>query len=113
MGAVMGSKYLKAIAVHGSEKIPLADETQYKVLRTQANQALRDDPVTIVARQWAPPADYYYYLVMPKRYFQDGVSYEDLQVTGTAVAASWQDQAAMPVYAAAGDFRRRETRPGI
>jgi len=91
MGAVMGSKYLKAIAVHGSEKIPLADETSYKQLRTQANQALRDDPVTIVARELgtASVADYYDYLgEMPKRYFQDGSSFEELQITGTAVANS-------------------------
>lgn len=89
MGAVMGAKFLKAIAVHGEANIPLADENAYKLLRTEANRGLRSDPVTLAARELgtASVADYYDYLgEMPKHYFQDGSFPEELQITGTAVA---------------------------
>ena len=37
MGAVMGSKNLKAIAVHGENQIPVFNLSKYKTLRSAAN----------------------------------------------------------------------------
>ena len=42
MGAVMGSKNLKAVAVKGTGKVPFADEV-YAQLRVNANRALKED----------------------------------------------------------------------
>lgn len=41
MGAVMGSKNLKAIAVRGSKKIPIADPEKLREFSTQARNAVR------------------------------------------------------------------------
>ena len=43
MGAVMGAKNLKAIAVHGTNPIPVFDLAKYKPLRSESNRRLRDD----------------------------------------------------------------------
>ncbi len=42
MGAVMGSKNLKAMVVRGSGKIPLADEDAYRAARKEALAAVQD-----------------------------------------------------------------------
>jgi aldehyde:ferredoxin oxidoreductase len=76
MGAVMGSKKVKAIAVLGSGKVPIANIEMFKPARSAANQQLRDDPMSLVARQTgtAGVADYFDYLCsMPKKYFQNGL----------------------------------------
>jgi aldehyde:ferredoxin oxidoreductase len=41
MGAVMGSKNLKAVAVHGTQKIEVTEE--YAKLRSEANRTLKQD----------------------------------------------------------------------
>ena len=41
MGAVMGSKKLKAVAVRGSERIPIADEQSFAAICEQARSAVR------------------------------------------------------------------------
>lgn len=47
LGAVMGSKNLKAVAVKGSRRIPLADEdTIKKIGKTFVNEYLMDHPLT-------------------------------------------------------------------
>jgi aldehyde:ferredoxin oxidoreductase len=43
LGAVMASKNLKAIAVKGNGKIPLADAETYNTLRSSANRVLKND----------------------------------------------------------------------
>ena len=43
LGAVMGSKQLKAIVVRGEHKVPLADETRLKELRDQYLRGPRDE----------------------------------------------------------------------
>jgi aldehyde:ferredoxin oxidoreductase len=43
LGAVMGSKNLKAIAVHGTNQIPVFDLTRYAQLRSEANRTLKQD----------------------------------------------------------------------
>lgn len=88
MGAIMGSKNLKAIAVRGGGKIKVADETRYNVLRSEANKALRADPVARVAHELgtAGVTDYVDYLgSMPKRYYQSGVMEGVDQVSGSTM----------------------------
>jgi aldehyde:ferredoxin oxidoreductase len=76
LGAVMGAKKLKAIAVRGSGQVPVADRTRYFPLRSEANRQLRAENMSQVARELgtASVADYFDYLgSMPKKYFQSGV----------------------------------------
>ncbi len=85
MGALMGSKRLKAIAVQGNQAVPVADPTRYQALRSQLNQSLRQDPVAMVARELGTSAvaDYFDYLgEMPKRYFQQATLGEEVRTTG-------------------------------
>jgi aldehyde:ferredoxin oxidoreductase len=46
MGAVMGSKNLKAVAVRGSGKLPVADEGKYKELFTEVLSHLKNDVIS-------------------------------------------------------------------
>ena len=88
MGAVMGAKNLKAVAVKGSGKAPVADPSRYNSLRSEANRSLRADSMTSVLHDLgtASVADYMNYLnEMPKRYFQNGVFEQELRVSGCAV----------------------------
>jgi len=73
LGAVMGSKNLKAIVVHGDGEIPVADPARYSQLRSDANRALRQDNEASVLREvgTAGAANYSEYLgAMPARYFR-------------------------------------------
>jgi len=91
MGALMGSKNLKAIAVKGHGKVPVADQSAYASRRSDANRALRQDAMTTVLRDLgtASAADYFDYLgEMPKRYFQTGVFEGAAKVSGASVAES-------------------------
>lgn len=88
MGAIMGSKNLKAIAVKGKLSIPLQDRERYDRLRSQTNRELREDPVSRVARELgtASVADYFDYLMeLPKRYFTSGNSEGELNISGTNI----------------------------
>jgi aldehyde:ferredoxin oxidoreductase len=51
MGAVMGSKNLKAIAVRGSSKVPLANEDAFRETAKEAVQNILDEITTQVYRQ--------------------------------------------------------------
>lgn len=88
MGAVMGSKNLKAVAVRGHGKVPFSD-AGYPKLRKEANRVLKDDNFTQVARDLGTSgvADYLDYLgEMPKKYFQSGVFDGVYNVTGATMA---------------------------
>ncbi|MFN2263299.1 MAG: aldehyde ferredoxin oxidoreductase family protein [Anaerolineales bacterium] len=88
MGAIMGSKNLKAIAVKGNNPIPLHDREGYEQLRSQTNRDLREDPVTKAARELgtASVADYFDYLMeLPKRYFTRGISDGELNISGANI----------------------------
>ena len=88
MGAVMGSKKLKAVAVKGSGRIPLSKPTQYNKIRSDTNRQLKNDPVTEIARDLgtAAVADYMNYLMtMPKKYFSRGTFKDDLNISGTNI----------------------------
>lgn len=75
MGAVMGSKKIKAIAVRGTRKVPISKPDIFIPLRNEANKQLKDDTKSVVLRATgtAGIADYLDYLKsMPKKYYQLG-----------------------------------------
>jgi aldehyde:ferredoxin oxidoreductase len=85
MGAVMGSKNLKAVAVKGHGDVPVMNEEQFASLRSATNRALRADSMTQVLRELgtSSAAEYFDYLgEMPKRYFQNEIYPEPVLTTG-------------------------------
>jgi aldehyde:ferredoxin oxidoreductase len=85
----MGSKLLKAIAVRGRQKIPLADEEGFGAVRSRVNVKLRDDNVSRMFREigTGSGADYFDYLgEMPKRYFTRGMYEGVASTTGSVVS---------------------------
>ncbi len=48
MGALMGSKNLKAVAIRGTGTVPVAQEPDYKELRSAANKTLLDQNMTSI-----------------------------------------------------------------
>lgn len=89
LGAVAGSKNLKAIAVHGTGKIPLKDSTVYAPLRSMANHALKEDNLSHAFHELgtAGAADYADYLgAMPKKYFHSGFFEGTGKVSGSTMA---------------------------
>jgi len=88
MGAVMGSKNLKAVAVRGSAHLPIAN-LAFKELRSRANVELRNDNVTRVMRETgsAGAAEYFNLLgSMPVRYYSRSGFDEVSQVSGAGMA---------------------------
>jgi len=88
MGAVMGAKNLKAVAVRGSGKVPVSSDV-FPQLRAAANRALREDVMSNTARELgtAAVADYADYLgEMPKKYFQAGTFDGVNNVTGATMS---------------------------
>jgi len=88
MGAVMGAKNLKAIAVQGHGKVPVLDPSGFSPLRSEANRLLRGDALTQVLRELGTSGagDYFNYLgEMPKRYFHQGHVEEELHITGAGL----------------------------
>lgn len=89
LGAVMGAKNLKAVAVKGSGKVPVTNPLEYQPLRSQANRDLREYPMSQVLRDMgtASAADYFDYLgFMPKRYFKAARYEDELKVTGAHIS---------------------------
>ena len=80
MGAVMGAKNLKAIAVRGTRPIPVFDLAKYKPLRSESNRRLRDDNEAKILREVGTggAANYAEYLgAMPAKYYSHG-SFENI-----------------------------------
>jgi aldehyde:ferredoxin oxidoreductase len=89
MGAVMGSKNVKALAVQGHGEVPLVSPEIYKGLRSEANRQLRNDSMTQVLRSLgtAGAAEYFDYLgEMPKRYFQNELYENASRISGASIA---------------------------
>jgi aldehyde:ferredoxin oxidoreductase len=89
LGAVAGSKNLKAIAVKGTKKIQLAKPELFAPLRSASNHLLKGDTVTKVAHELgtAGVADYADYLGgMPKKYYHQGVFEGVDKVSGSTMA---------------------------
>ncbi len=80
MGAVMGAKNLKAIAVHGTNPIPVFDLAAYAPLRSESNRVLKHDNEAKVLRELgtAGAANYAEYMgAMPVKYYSRG-SFENV-----------------------------------
>lgn len=89
MGAVMGSKNLKAIAVRGTKKIPINNPDQFAVFRGESNRALKNDSLTNALTELgtASAADYFDYLgMMPKKYFSSGTLENSDAIAGSSIA---------------------------
>jgi aldehyde:ferredoxin oxidoreductase len=91
MGAVMGSKNIKAIAVKGNGKVPVANFDEFMPLRSQYNRELKTDSFSDVMHELgtAGAADYLDYLAeMPKKYYQHGIYKNALKTSGASVSES-------------------------
>jgi aldehyde:ferredoxin oxidoreductase len=89
LGAVMGAKNLKAIAVKGDGKIPLADAAVYNTLRSSANRTLKNENESRVLHDLGTSgvADYADYLgSMPKMYYHLGQIDNVDKVSGSTMA---------------------------
>lgn len=89
MGAVMGSKRLKAIAVRGKKPIPVARSEMFDIARRQANISLKDDNFSRAVREvgTAGILDYMHYLgCMPSYYFSRGELEGYEEISGAKVA---------------------------
>lgn len=87
LGAVMGAKNLKAIAVHGAQKIGVTEA--YARLRSEANRALRQDNESKVIGEvgTAGVANYSEYLgAMPAKYYRQGAFANVDNVSGSRMA---------------------------
>jgi aldehyde:ferredoxin oxidoreductase len=91
MGAVMGSKKLKAIAVKGNGKVPVADPERFELIRSNANRELKKDSYMEMMHELGSSggADYFDYLAeMPKKYFQKGIFDTATNISGSCIAES-------------------------
>ena len=89
LGMVAGSKNLKAIAVKGTKKIPLARPELFAPLRSAANHALKEDNLSHVYHDLgtASVVDYADYLGgLPKKYFHSGTFEGVGKVSGATMA---------------------------
>ncbi len=89
LGAVMGSKNLKAVAVRGTRKIPLAREAEFNRLRSASNLELRNSTYSTTLREMgsAASAEFFDFMgEMPKRYFTSGVFEGAGRVSGAVMA---------------------------
>lgn len=89
LGAVMGAKNLKAIAVKGNGKIPLADAAVYNALRSSANKVLKGENESRVLHDLGTSSvtDYADYLgSMPKMYYHLGQIDNVDKVSGSTMA---------------------------
>jgi aldehyde:ferredoxin oxidoreductase len=89
MGAVMGSKNLKAIAVRGHRPIPIIQPELFQKTRRRVNMILRDDLLSQTMREagTASIVDYFEYIgAMPKKYFTGGVFGGAEKISGLTVS---------------------------
>jgi aldehyde:ferredoxin oxidoreductase len=80
LGAVMGAKNLKAIAVRGTNPIPVFDLARYAPLRSESNRLLKQDNEAKVLRELgtAGAANYSEYMgALPVKYYSLG-SFENV-----------------------------------
>jgi aldehyde:ferredoxin oxidoreductase len=89
MGAVMGSKNLKAIAFRGSGKVPLVDPEIYRVVVNEILKELKDD-IPAQAFRMAGTSGYVNMALMfgdmPIRYYQQGEWEEGSNLSGVLLA---------------------------
>jgi len=88
LGAVMGSKNLKAIAVRGVKKPPLVEPDRYAVARSRANRELKEDNQAEVLHELGTSgvADYSEYIgAMPIKYYHRGSFPEVDKISGSTM----------------------------
>ncbi|MBI1794992.1 MAG: aldehyde ferredoxin oxidoreductase family protein [Chloroflexi bacterium] len=91
LGAVMASKNLKAIAVHGKNQLPLVQAGLYAGLRSESNRALKVDNEARILHELgtAGVANYAEYLgSMPAKYYHQGGFDPVDKVSGAKMAES-------------------------
>jgi aldehyde:ferredoxin oxidoreductase len=89
LGAVLGSKNVKVLAVKGTGKVPVFDAAAYAPRRAEANRALKADAMTgmLSSLGSAGAADYFNYLgEQPKKYFSAGFLEDADNISGASVA---------------------------
>jgi aldehyde:ferredoxin oxidoreductase len=89
MGAIMGSKNLKAVAVRGTGKLPLFNLAEYSKLRVQANKDLLQQNMTQVfnATGTSGAADYLQMIGdMPQKYWTQATFEGSDKVSGAEMA---------------------------
>lgn len=89
LGAVMGAKNLKGVAVFGTQKFAVTDE--YATLRSEVNRALKQDNETKVMNELgtAGAANYAEYLgAMPSKYYHQGAFPNVDNVSGAKMTES-------------------------
>jgi len=89
LGAVMGSKNLKAIAVRGRGSIHLDSPGEYAAIRARVNRELKDDLVSVSMRDFGTSSSselFDYFGLMPKKYFSSGSLDGTENVSGSEVA---------------------------
>jgi len=95
MGAVMGAKNLKAVALRGSKRVPLADPEGLKALAREIIDELGED-MAAMALQLAGTAGYVdmalMYGDMPIRYFQEGEWPEASDLSGVLMVNAFQNR---------------------
>ena len=89
LGAVMGSKNLKAIAVRGRGSLHLDNPKGYAAIRTRVNRELKDDLVSASMRDFGTSTSsdlFDYFGLMPKKNFSSGVLDGTENVSGSELA---------------------------
>ena len=91
LGAIMGSKNLKAIAVYGKKKIGVVDEERYSALRSEANRTLKQDNQARIVHELgsASAANFAEYLgQMPSKYYHQGSFANVDNISGSKMSES-------------------------
>lgn len=88
MGAVMGSKNLKAVAVFGSEKVPLVDEEKFREVAKEAHTIVKESFNTQLFRQLGTGG--YVDMAqelgdMPNKYFTLGIFEDANKISGSTM----------------------------
>ena len=89
MGAVMGSKRLKAVAVSGDEEVPVANPGGLEEAVRRAREAIEESMLTSIFREFgtAGYVDYAQELGdMPNKYFSKGLFEEADKISGMTMA---------------------------
>jgi len=89
MGAMMGAKHLKAVAVRGTGKIAFARDEEYKRLRVEANQALIEENVTTIWRALGTSNGVEYLQIlgdMPQKYWTQAAFEGAERISGARMA---------------------------
>jgi aldehyde:ferredoxin oxidoreductase len=89
MGAVMGSKKLKAVACHGKGSIPLADTKTFDRIAKEALALVKDDVSTLVVNQTGTSGAANLFSLqgnMPNKYFMQGTFDEVDNISGSTMS---------------------------